>query len=72
MDIKSRIIELTGQKQKLIQRQQEASINIQRLAGAIAILSEQLGEIGDVIEDEYNSGEEADTSYEDAKEAMRQ
>ncbi len=72
MDIKSRIIELTGQQQTLIQRQQEASINIQRLAGAIAILSEQLGEIGDVIEDEYNSEEEGDTSYEDAKEAMRQ
>jgi hypothetical protein len=44
MDIKVRIDELTSQQQVLVQRQQEDSMNIQRLAGAIAILNEQLGE----------------------------
>ena len=37
MDIKARIDELT-------QQQQEGAVNIQRLAGAIAILTEQLGD----------------------------
>ena len=44
MDIQKRIEELTAQQQALIQRQQEDGINIQRLAGAIAILNEQLSE----------------------------
>ena len=42
MDIQKRIEEFTAQQQALIQRQQEDGINIQRLAGAIAILNEQL------------------------------
>ena len=44
MDIQARINELTQQQQVLIQRQQEDSVNVQRLAGAIAILNEQLAE----------------------------
>ena len=44
MDIKARIEELIGQQQALIQRTQEDYINIQRLAGAIAILNEVLGD----------------------------
>lgn len=44
MDIQARIEELTQQQQTLIQQQQETGINIQRLAGAIAILNEQLTE----------------------------
>ena len=44
MDIKVRIEELTQQQQTLMQQQQETAINIQRLAGAIAILNEQLNE----------------------------
>jgi len=44
MDIQKRIEELTAQQQALIQRQQEDGMNIQRLAGAIAILNEQLAE----------------------------
>ena len=44
MDIQARINELTQQQQIFIQRQQEDSVNIQRLAGAIAILTEQLTE----------------------------
>ena len=42
MDIQIRIDELTQQQQALMQRQQEDSVNVQRLAGAIAILNEQL------------------------------
>ena len=42
MDIQKRIEELTGQQQALIQQQQEGAVNIQRLAGAIAILNEQV------------------------------
>ena len=44
MDIQARIEELTSQQQALIQQQQEGAVNIQRLAGAIAILNEQLSE----------------------------
>ena len=44
MDIKARIEELTSQQQALMQQQQEGAVNIQRLAGAIAILNEQLGD----------------------------
>ena len=44
MDIQARINELTGQQQSLMQQQQEWAVNIQRLAGAIAILTEQLAE----------------------------
>ena len=44
MDIQKRIEEFTAQQQALIQRQQEDGINIHRLAGAIAILNEQLSE----------------------------
>ena len=44
MDIQARIDELTQQQQALMQRQQEDSGNVQRLAGAIAILNEQLTE----------------------------
>ena len=44
MDIQARINELTQQQQALMQRQQEDSVNVQRLAGAIAILNEQLTE----------------------------
>ena len=44
MDIQARIDELTQQQQALMQRQQEDSVNVQRLAGAIAILTEQLNE----------------------------
>ena len=40
MDIQARIDELTQQQQALMQRQQEDSVNVQRLAGAIAILTE--------------------------------
>lgn len=42
MDIQARKDELEAQQQALIQQQQETGINIQRLAGAIAILGEQL------------------------------
>jgi hypothetical protein len=42
MDIKARIDELTVQQQALLARQQEDAVNTQRLAGAIAILTEQL------------------------------
>jgi hypothetical protein len=44
MDIKGKIDELTQQQQALVQRTQEDAMNIQRLAGAIAILNEQLAE----------------------------
>ena len=44
MDIQARIDELTQQQAALIQRQQEDAVNIHRLAGAIAILNEQLTE----------------------------
>ena len=44
MDIQARIAELTKQQQALMQRQQEDTVNIQRIAGAIAILNEQLNE----------------------------
>ena len=44
MDIQARIDELTQQQQALVQRQQEDAVNIHRLAGAIAILNEQLTE----------------------------
>ena len=44
MDIQARIDELTRQQQGLMQRQQEDAMNIQRVAGAIAILTEQLNE----------------------------
>jgi hypothetical protein len=44
MDIQARIDELTQQQQALMQRQQEDAVNIHRLAGAIAILNEQLNE----------------------------
>ncbi len=49
MDIQARIEELTGQQQALIQRQQEDGMNIQRLAGAIAILNEQVAEDVEVL-----------------------
>jgi hypothetical protein len=44
MDIPARIEELTQQQAALMQRHQEDAMNIQRLAGAIAILREQLAE----------------------------
>ena len=44
MDIQARIDDLTQQQQALMQRQQEDAVNVQRLAGAIAILNEQLTE----------------------------
>jgi hypothetical protein len=44
MDIQARIEELTQQQQTIMQRQQEDGVNVQRLAGAIAILNEQLTE----------------------------
>ena len=44
MDISARIDELTKQQAALVQRHQEDGTNIQRLAGAIAILTEQLAE----------------------------
>ena len=44
MDISARIDELTKQQAALMQRHQEDAMNIQRLAGAIAILTEQLAE----------------------------
>ena len=44
MDIQARIDDLTKQQQGLLQRTQEDTVNIQRLAGAIAILNEQLAE----------------------------
>ena len=44
MAIQARIDELTQQQQALMQRQQVDSVNVQRLAGAIAILNEQLTE----------------------------
>ena len=44
MDIKARVDELTQQQAALMQQQQEGAVNIQRLAGAIAILNEQLAE----------------------------
>jgi len=44
MDIGARIEELTQQQQALLQRHQEDAMNIQRLAGALAILNEQLAE----------------------------
>jgi hypothetical protein len=44
MDIQARIDDLTKQQQALMQRQQEDAVNVQRLAGAIAILTEQLAE----------------------------
>ena len=44
MDISARIDELTKQQAALMQRHQEDAMNIQRLAGAIAILNEQLAE----------------------------
>ena len=42
MDIQARIDELTKQQTELIERQQTSSVNIQRLAGAIAALAELL------------------------------
>ena len=44
MDIQARIADLTQQQQALIQRTQEDTVNVQRIAGAIAILNEQLNE----------------------------
>ena len=44
MDIKARVEELTQQQAALMQQQQEGAVNIQRLAGAIAILNEQIAE----------------------------
>ena len=44
MDIAARIEELTQQQAALMQRHQEDAMNIQRLAGALAILNEQLAE----------------------------
>ena len=44
MDIKARLDELTKQQAALMQRHQEDAMNIQRVAGAIAILTEQLAE----------------------------
>ena len=44
MDIQTRIEELTQQQQALMQRHREDEVNIQRVAGAIAILNEQLTE----------------------------
>jgi hypothetical protein len=44
MDIQARIDELTQQQQAIQKRQQEDAVNVQRLAGAIAILTEQLTE----------------------------
>ena len=51
MDIQARIDELTQQtaflerqRQGLIQQQQEDAVNLHRIAGAIAILTEQLNE----------------------------
>ena len=44
MDIQARTDELTQQQQALQKRQQEDAVNIHRLAGAIAILNEQLTE----------------------------
>ena len=44
MDIKARLDELTKQQAALMQRHQEDAMNIQRVAGAIAILREQLAE----------------------------
>ena len=44
MDIQARINELTQQQQALMQRHREDEVNIQRVAGAIAILTEQLNE----------------------------
>ena len=52
MDIQKRIEELTAQQQALIQHQQEGAVNIQRLAGAIAILTEQLAEDVEVPQSE--------------------
>ena len=50
MDIQARIEELTHQaanlerqRQGLIRQQQEDAVNVQRIAGAIAILTELLG-----------------------------
>jgi hypothetical protein len=40
MDIQARIDELTQQQQAFQNHQQEDAINVQRLAGAIAILTE--------------------------------
>ena len=54
MDIQARIDELTQQQQALVQRTQEDAINIQRVAGAIAILTEQLNE--DVPEEKAPNG----------------
>jgi hypothetical protein len=44
MDIQARIADLTQQQQALMQRHREDEVNVQRLAGAIAILNEQLNE----------------------------
>lgn len=44
MDIEARIDELTKQQQVLVQRRREDELNIHRLGGAIAILTEQLTE----------------------------
>ena len=44
MDIQARIEELTKHQQVLQKRYQDDTMNIQRLAGAIAILNEQLSE----------------------------
>mgnify|MGYP003654012305 CR=1 FL=1 len=44
MDIQARIEELTQQQAALMQQQQEGAVNIQRLAGAIAILNEQIAD----------------------------
>ena len=50
MDIQARIEELTAQQQALIQQQQEGAVNIQRLAGAIAILKAPNGKVKEKIE----------------------
>jgi hypothetical protein len=44
VNIKARIDELTQQQAALIQRHQEDTMNIQRVAGTLAILNEQLAE----------------------------
>ena len=58
MDIQARINELTQQQQALLQRTQEDGVNIQRLAGAIAILTEQLAEDVEVPQSEEADREE--------------
>ena len=58
MDIQARIDELTQQQQAFQNHQQEDAINVQRLAGAIAILTEQLAEDVEVPQSEEADREE--------------